>query len=75
MGGGGAPGGKLVPGSHKRCELGQSTNNKVKYHKHGEMCQILIGNFGSFYFLLSEFYINGKKEKRNNFVYWISFVY
>ena len=22
-----------------------------------------------FYFLLSEFYINGKKEERNNFVY------
>ena len=46
-------------------------NNKVKFHKHGEMCQILIGNFGRFffYFLLSEFYINGKKEERNNFVY------
>ena len=28
-----------------------------------------------FYFLLSEFYLNGKKEERNNFVYSKSFVY
>ena len=47
---------------------------KVKCRKRGEMCQILIGSCGRFIFLLSEFYINGKKEERNNFVYSKSFV-
>ena len=46
------------------------TKYKVKCRKRGEMCQMW-----SFYFLLSEFYINGKKEERNNFVYSKKFLF
>ena len=31
--------------------------NKVKFHKHCEMCQILIGNFGRFFIFCSQNFI------------------